>query len=168
MYDCVAIKGTLEWVLTGPDGEVLASGRSENLVTLVGQRMYLERGAGVTGALAAPTGMKLGTGSTSPAPSGTGAALTTYLTNSHQGFDSTYPQSAAQGSGRRVTYVVTYAAGKATSASPVTEAVLVNDTLADATSAESATVARVLLTGIPSKGSGETLTLTWNHDLTGA
>ena len=76
--------------------------------------------------------------------------------------------AAVQGNGWRVTYKVTYAAGKATSASPVTEAVLVNETLSNATSAAGSTVARILLGGIPTKTSGQTLTVTWTHDLLGA
>jgi phosphoglycolate phosphatase-like HAD superfamily hydrolase len=45
--------------------------------------------------------------------------------------------------------------------------VIVNDTLADATSAAAATLARCLLIGIGSKGAGETLTITWTHDVMG-
>jgi hypothetical protein len=127
--------------------------------------MYADRAVGISGAPAAPTGMKLGTGSTTPSTSGAGAALTTYLTNSHQAFDATFPSSAAQSEGRRITYKSTFAAGKATSAVPITEAVIINTTLADATSAESATIARVLLTGIPTKAAGQTLAITWLHDL---
>jgi hypothetical protein len=150
------------------DGKVVRGGRSHNLVTQVGDQLYAERGAGISSPPATPTGMKLGTGSTSAAKTGAGAALTTYLTDSHQAFDATYPQSSLSGSARRVTYIVTYAPGKATSASPITEAVIVNETLADATSAAAATVARCIITGVGSKGAGETLTITWVHDLMGS
>jgi hypothetical protein len=111
--------------------------------------------------------MKLGTDSTAAAKTGAGAALGGYLTNSHQAFDATYPQSSLSGSARRVTYIATYAPGKATSASPITEVVIVNAALTDATSAASGTLARSLLTGIGSKGAGETLIVTWTHDLMG-
>lgn len=162
------ISGHLTWELRGADGELKARGESKNLVTQIGDQVYGERGAGVSGALAAPTGMKLGTGSTAAAKTGAGAALVTYLSNSHQAFDSTYPQSSLNGAARRITYKVTYAPGKATSASTaITEAVIVNETLADATSAASATVARVLIAGIASKQSTDTLTVTWTHDLQG-
>ena len=165
--DTMGLRGNVEWELSC-DGVVLRSGHSKNLVTQVGDQLYAERGAAIASPPATPTGMKLGTGSTATSKSGAGAVLTTYLTNSHLAFDSTYPSSSLSGSARRITYICTFGAGKATSASPITEAVIVNDTLADATSAEAATVARALLVGIGSKGAGETLTVTWTHDLMGA
>jgi len=164
--DAMTLRGNVEWEISR-DGVVLRSGRSQNLVTQVGDQLYAERGAAIASPPATPTGMKLGTGGGSASKSGAGAALTTYLANSHQAFDATYPQSALSGSARRITYVCTFAAGKATSASPITEAVIVNETLADATSAAAATISRSLLTGIGSKGAGETLTVTWTHDLMG-
>jgi len=121
--------------------------------------------------VAAAAGMKLGTGNTGttpPAKTGAGAALVTYLTNSHQGFDATYPQSSLS-TGRVITYKVTYAAGKATSAAtPITEVVIFLDFLADATSTAANTIARAALAGIGSKQSTDTLTVTWTHTLTGA
>lgn len=118
--------------------------------------------------LAAAAGMKLGTGSTAVAKTGAGAALVTYLTNSHQAFDATYPQSSLT-TGRVITYKVTYAAGKATSAAtPITEVVIFLDFLADATSTAANTISRALLAGIGSKQSTDTLTVTWTHTLTGA
>lgn len=159
--------GQVTWELRGPDGRVKDSGATSNLITQEGDRTYWERGAGVTGAPAAPTGMKLGTGSTAVAKTGAGAALTTYLTNSHLAFDATFPSSALNGAARRVTYRCTFAAGKATSASPITEAVIVNEALTDATSAAAATVHRVLLSpAVAAKGAGDSLVLTWTSDLT--
>lgn len=168
MNEATTIKGRITWRLTAADGSLISEGSVENLVTAIGDRLYAERGAGISGAPAIPTGMKLGTGSNAPSKTGTGAVLTTYLTNSHQGFDSGYPQASASGNARRVSYQATFAAGKATSATAVTEVVLVNDTLANATSAESATVARALLTGVATKGADQTLTVTWTHDIQGA
>lgn len=149
--------------LIGADGVVKARCVTRNLVTAVGDRLYASRGAGLTTS-AVPVGMKLGTGSTAVAKTGAGAALVTYLSNSHQVFDAGYPQEA----GGVASYKVTYAAGKATSASAITEAVIFTDALADATSTAANTVARVLLSGIPSKGSSDTLTLVWNHAALGA
>lgn len=163
------IDGTVVWELVGPDGQVKQTGRAHNLITQVGDQTYAERGAGISGAPAAPTGMKLGTGSTAPSKTGAGAALVTYLSNSHQAFDSSFPAGALNGSARRITYKATFAAGKATSAAAaITEAVIVNEALTDATSAVAATVARVLLTGIASKQSGDSLVVTWTHDLQGS
>lgn len=149
-------------------GLVEAEGFCENVVTTVGDRMYAERGAGVAGAPAAPTGMKLGSGTTFPAKSGSGSALAAYLTNSHQALDAGFPSSAVIGELRRLTYQSTWAAGKATTASPITEVVIVNETLTDATSASGATVSRSLLEGsnaIPVKTADQILTLIWTHDL---
>lgn len=158
------IDGVVTWELRGPDGKVKRSGTAHNIITQVGDVMYAGRGAGATSPSASPTGMKLGTGSTAPAKTGAGAALVTYLSNSHQAFAST-PTAAANGTTARVTYSCTFAAGKATTASAITEAVIVNEALADATSAAAATVARVLLTGIGSKGAADTLAITWTHDI---
>lgn len=162
------MRGIVIAELFGADGELKARCETHNLITQVGDQMYAERGAAITSPPASPTGMKLGTGSTAVAKTGAGAALVTYLSDSHQGFDSTFPSSALNGSARRITYKATWATGKATTASPVTEVVIVNATLADSTSAASATIARALLTGIGSKGSGDTLVVTWTHDLLGA
>ncbi len=113
-------------------------------------------------------GMKLGTGSTAVAKSGAGAALVTYLSNSHQAFDATFPSTSGTSGGRVVTYKVTYAAGKATTASAITEVVIFLDFLADATSSAANTVARALIAGVASKGASDTLTITWTHTLLGA
>jgi hypothetical protein len=159
------ILGTIAWTVT-IDGRLIRGGQVPNLVTRTGDQLYGERGAGVSGALAAPTGMKLGTGTTPPAKTGTGATLAAYLSNSHQAF-STAPASSLVGSSRRVTYVATWAAGKATTATPITEAVIVNETLADSTSAAGATIARALIP-IGTKAAGVAVTVTWVHDLLGS
>lgn len=150
-------------------GNLLERFEGRNLVTQVGDQLYGEKGAGVAGAPAVPTGMKLGTGGTAVAKTGAGAALVTYLAGSNKAFDATYPQSALNGSSRRITYKRTYAAGEATTASAITEAVIVNDTIAtDATSTAANTISRILVTGISAKAASDTLTATWNHDLLGA
>lgn len=162
------IRGTVEWTMYDAAGDVKAAGHEENIVTQVGDQYYGERATGIATPPAQVTGFKLGTGSTVPAKTGAGAALVTYLTNSHLANDAGFPASSLSGSSRRIQWKATYAAGKATTASAITEAVLVNDALADATSAAAATIARVLLTGVPSKAAGDSLVVTWNHDLLGA
>lgn len=158
------VMGYVEAVLTGPDGAVKGRCVTHNLVTSVGDQLYASRGAGLTSS-AVPTGMKLGTGSTAVAKSGAGSALTTYLTGSNKAFDATYPQASAG----VATYRRTYAAGEATTASPITEVVIVTETISnDDTSTEAETVARALLTGIGSKGASDTLTITWTHTVLGA
>ena len=159
-----AIQGVVVAELIGPDGAVKARCETHNLITAVGDQYYAGRAALSSSLPAQVTGMKLGTGSTAPAKSGAGAALATYLTDSHQAIDGSYPTAAAG----VVTHRVTYAAGKATTASPITEVVLVTDALANATSSAANTIARALLSGIGSKGAGDSLTITWTHTLLGA
>lgn len=150
--------------LTGPDGELLARCVTTNLITSVGDQLYASRGAGLTSS-ALPTGMKLGTGSTAVAKSGAGSALTTYLSGSNKAFDGTYPSAT----GGVASYRRTYAPGEATTASPITEVVIVTETIAnDDTSTEAETISRALLTGIGSKGASDTLTVTWTHTILGA
>lgn len=150
------------------DGNLIEKSVNKNIVTQVGDQLYGERGAGIN-TLAVPTGMKLGTGSTAVAKTGAGAALVTYLTGSNKAFDGGFPASSLNGTSRRIQYKRTYAAGEATSGAPITEAVIVNDTIAtDATSTAANTVSRVLVTGISAKGATDSLVCTWNHDLLGA
>ncbi len=164
MNENTTIEGIVEWELRGPNGEIKSAGKVRNLITSVGDQYYAGRAALSSSLPAQVTGMKLGTGSTAPAKSGAGAALATYLTDSHQAIDGSYPTAAAG----VVTHRVTYAAGKATTASPITEVVLVTDALANATSSAANTIARALLSGIGSKGAGDSLTITWTHTLLGA
>jgi len=146
------------------DGRLVGSCQVTNLITAVGDRLYASRGAGLTTS-AVPTGMKLGAGSTAVAKTGAGAALVTYLAGSNKAFDATFPSEAAG----VVTYKRTYAAGEATTASPITEAVIVTETIAtDATSSAANTAARVLITGVGSKGASDTLTITWTHTILGS
>lgn len=163
--DDLALAGYVVAELHGPDGELKARCATKNLITAVGDQMYAGRGAGIASLPAAPTGIKLGSGSTAVAKTGAGAALVTYLAGSNKAFDSGFPTAVAG----VVTYKRTYAAGEATTASPITEAALVTDTIAtDATSTAANTAARVLLTGIGSKGAADTLTLTWTNSALGA
>ncbi|MDH4365427.1 MAG: hypothetical protein OEY70_15235 [Acidimicrobiia bacterium] len=158
------IVGRVEVVLAGPDGKVKGRCVVENLVTAVGDQLYASRGAGLTSS-AVPTGMKLGTGSTAVAKSGAGSALTTYLSGSNKAFDATFPSAT----GGVASYKRTYAAGEATTASPITECAIVTETISnDDTSTEAETVSRALLTGIGSKGASDTLTITWTHTILGA
>lgn len=161
------IKGHVRWVLANPDGSIEAQGEVDNIVTAYGEQVYAGRGSGAT-SVAAPTGMKLGTGSTTPSRTGAGSTLATYLADSDQAFAAGFPAVTTPSGTTRVTYECVFAEGKATSASPITEAVIVNNALSDTNSASNNVVARVLLSGIPSKSSGQSLTVTWTHDLTGA
>jgi hypothetical protein len=164
-HDGLGLSGIVVVELRGPDGALKSRTVQPNIVTNTGDQFYGERAAGIASPPAQVTGMKLGTGSTAVAKSGAGAALVTYLTNSHQAIDGSFPTSALSSNKRRITWQSTWAAGKATSASPITEVVIVNETLADSTSAAGATIARALVTGVPTKEAADSLTITWTHDL---
>lgn len=162
----VVIVGHVVAELFDAAGNLKARDEVKNLVTAVGDQLYASRGAGLSTS-AIPTGMRLGTGSTAVAKTGAGAAVVTYLATSNKAFDATFPSAT----GGVVTYKRTYAAGEATSASPITEVVINTDTIANdnATTATAAnTVSRALLTGIGSKGASDTLTITWTHTILGA
>lgn len=159
------IIGTVHAELRDEHGNLKGECTVHNLITAVGDQLYAARGSGIAGAPAAPTGMRIGTGSTAPSKTGAGAAIVTKITGGNLAFDATYPQAA----GGVATYKTTYGAGVGTTASPVTEAVIVNDTIATDTATPAAnTASRVLLTGIGSKAAGDTLTITWTHTLLGA
>jgi hypothetical protein len=158
-----------------PSHGALREGDFRNLITDAGDQYYSQMGIALVqpANAAAPTkaiGMKLGTGTTAVAKNGAGAALVTYLSGSHLAFDATFPTAATKGAGAgwRITYKCTYAAGVATS-NGISEAVVIAEaTLTNATNAASATVSRALLSPVVNKAAGDTLTLTWQHDLLGA
>lgn len=165
--DHTAIRGWLHVVLTGPDGEVKYDEIVPNLVTELGDRYYGERAAGVGGAPAVVTGMQLGTGTTTPAKTGAGAALVTLVAASLVALTGT-PTSALNGAARRISHVVSWAAGVAT-ANGISEVVLVNQAVGTQTAAPAAnTIARALLSTVVNKGAADTLAVTWHHDLLGA
>ena len=144
MDEPVLILGRLRVERHNERGELVGFYEGKNLITAEGDQLYASRGAAKTGA---------------------GAALVTYLAGSNKAFDATFPSAA----GGVVTYKRTYAPGEATTASAITEAVIVNDTIAtDATSAAAATISRALVSGVGSKAAGDTLTITWTHTILGA
>jgi hypothetical protein len=160
----VGLKGHLVCEWHDKDGNLIHRSEQDNLITAVGDQMYASRGAGLSSS-ATPTGMKLGTGTTAAAKTGAGAALVTYLSGSNKAFDATFPSAA----GGVVTYKRTYAAGEATSASNITEVVIVTDAIAtDATSTAANTASRALLASPAPKAAGDTLTITWTHTALGS
>lgn len=147
-------------------GELKQAEVVKNLITQVGDQAYAERGAGIM-TLGAPTGIRLGTGTTATAKTGAGAAMVTYVAGSSIAFDATYPQSALNGSARRITYRCTWAAGVAT-AMGIAEAVITNIAIADVAGAAANTVARALLSSAVNKEASDSLVVTWTHDAEGA
>jgi hypothetical protein len=146
-----------------------------NLVTTAGDQYYAKMGiAGVQPANAsAPTkvtGMKLGTGSTTPTKSGSASALGTYISGSNAAFDATFPTAAAvtgTDTGWQANYQTTWAAGTATNGA-IAEVVMVTDSATDATSTAANTIARAILSPAANKIAGLPMTILWHHVLLGA
>lgn len=170
--DRSGIRGIVELVLErAPDPEtglvVVERQLVENMVTQIGDQYYGERAAGIGSPPNQVTGMRLGTGSTAAAKTGAGAAIVTYITASQVAIAGGFPTSALNGSSRRIQWQSAWAAGVATNAA-ITEAVITNETaLTNVAGTAANTIARVTFTAI-NKAAGDTLTITWNHDLLGA
>jgi hypothetical protein len=165
--ELVGIRGSLRVVLTGPDGAIKYDRHIKNLVTSVGDQYYGDRAAGI-GSIAAVTGMQLGTGTTAPAKTGTGAAIVTLTASSLVALSVGFPASSLNGSARRIQYQAVWAAGTATQ-NNLAEVVLVNQSTSTQTAAPAAnTISRALLSPNVNKGASDTLTILWNHDILGA
>ena len=163
--DAPGIYGYGAAILRGPDGKIKAEVPFANLITTVGDETYAKRGSGVA-TPNAPTGMRLGTGSTAVAKSGAGAAIVTYKSGTGLAFDGGFPTAAAIGSdtGWRVTYKRTWAAGVGTDAA-LAEVVITNETgPTDVAGTAANTIARALLSPTVNKAAGDSLEVTWTHD----
>ncbi len=164
--DAARVVGMLRVQVHAPDGTVKYDETIPNLVTTEGDRYYGERGAGIAGAPAVTTGMQLGTGTTAVSKTGAGAAIVTLVAASLVAHGT--PTSALSGTSRRIQYVTTWAAGVAT-ATGISEVVLTNQATATQTAAPAAnTIARALLSPVINKGAGDSLTITWSHDILGS
>lgn len=155
-------------VVTDEHGNVKQKVRFVNLITQVGDQMYMERGANLGGPPDFPTGMRLGTGgATAAAKTGAGAAIVTYISASSIGPDAGFPTSALNVNARRITYQTVWAAGIATNGA-IDEWVVTNETaLTDVAGVAANTVSRAV-TGTPlNKTATDTLTITWTHDFEG-
>lgn len=153
-------------VVRDPDGSEVARVEFDNLITEYGDRMYAERGGGVASPPAAPTGMRLGTGTTAPSKTGAGAAIVTYISGSSVAL-SVAAASALSGANRRITYEAYWAAGVATS-SAISEVVVTNAAISNVAGTAGNTASRALINPIINKEATHTLTVTWRHDLIGS
>lgn len=171
--DKSGITGELHIQLIAEDGTVKLDQVIKNLITTAGDEYYSQMGMALVGTpnTAQPTkvnGMKLGSGTTAVAKSGAGAALVTYISASNVAFDSAYPTATAVAgtdTGWQITYQTTFGAGVATGT--IQEAVIVTDEATNATSTAANTISRAL-TGAITKGSSDTLIITWTHKFLGA
>lgn len=165
--DRFGIRGSGLAVVRNALGVVTQEVEFENLVTEVGDQYYGDRAAGI-GAIAAITGMQLGTGTTAVAKTGAGAAIVTLVASSLVALTGGFPTSSKPSTARRIQYQVLWAAGVAT-ATGIAEVVLTNQSTGTQTVAPAANVmSRALLSPVVNKGAADTLTVTWNHDLLGA
>lgn len=163
------LRGYVHAVCRNGDGEIAQELLLENLITLIGDQYYGERASGIASPPAQVTGMRLGTGVTAPAKTGTGAAsIGIYIAGSAVAIAAGFPTSSIPGTARRITWKSTWAAGVATNAA-ISEAVVTNETpLTDVIGAAANTISRVVLSPTINKGASDTLDLTWHHDLLGA
>lgn len=183
--ESVGIRGFVIARLTTPKTNLLAPGpkiltklvlEQPNLVTQSGDLYYGAAGAALNAnaTVSAPTGVKgmiLGTGATAAAKTGATAAAIgagTYISGSNNAIDAGFPTSTLNGSSRRITWETTWAAGDATNGA-IAEAAIVNPTtFSDTGHAEADTISRVVFGATIDKQAGDTLTVTWYHDLLGA
>jgi len=152
--------------LRGEDGRVKHLSVFHNKVTEVGDQVYGERGANI-GSNNYATGMRLGTGGeTAASKTGAGAAIVTYISGSQEAHDASYPQSSLSSGLRRITYKCTWDAGDVTQ-NGIDEWVVTNETpITDVAGTAANTISRAIDTTSPvNKGSGDSLAITWNHDL---
>jgi len=153
------------------DGRIARQFEFTNLVTTTGDQHAAKRVAGIS--VTSPTGMKLGTNSTTPSKSGAGAALGTYASGTNVLFDSGFPTVTAM-SGTDTGYLVTYQCTWPSGTGPITglcEIAMVTDADTNATSSAANTTARaaLLVSGDPFDiDSTQTVTVTWNHKYLGA
>ena len=160
-------RGLMSYVLLDSAGRLKARGISANLITQYGDQWYGER-AWAVGSNNVVTGMRLGTGTTTAAKTGAGAAIVTYVTGSAHSIDGGYPTSSLVSGARAMTVVSTWAPGAAT-ANGIAEAVLTNEAgPSDSAGNAGNTVSRALLDTVRNKAAGDTLALTWTHTLQGS
>jgi hypothetical protein len=146
-----AIMGWGLAALYDEDMELAELGLFTNTITNYGDQFYGHRAAGIASAPAAATGMQLGTSTTAVNKgAGTGLNIQALVAASLVAFDGGFPQSTGVASGTtayRVVWKTTWAAGVATA---------------------SAVISRAVLGTTVNKAAGDTLAITWNHDLLGA
>jgi hypothetical protein len=166
--DPFGLSGWLEVELFDEFGRLKLREIVKNLITQVGDQYYGERAAGIGSPPAQVSGMRLGTGTTAVAKTGAGAAIVTYVSGSSVAIDGSFPTSALSGSSRRIQWKTTWGAGVAT-ASAIAEVVITNEaSLTNVAGTAANTISRALLSPTVNKAAGDTLAVTWNHDLLGA
>jgi hypothetical protein len=156
------MRGFVTVLLVEEDGTILHEDRFKNLITNIGDQRYGEAGAAI-GAVAAPTGMQLGTGNTAAAKSGAGSAIGTYISGSNVAFTATYPQSSKPGTARRIRYRSAWAPTVA-QVSNIREAAIVNQAIGTNSGApEANTICRATFSAVDKSSPTATLYVIWDH-----
>jgi len=140
--DSITMKGRLNIVLTGPDGEVKEQHEVDNLVVTVGKNFIASRMKDTTDT--AMSHMEVGTGSTAAAVGDT--ALGAAVASSRVSLTSTTVSTNS------VAYVATFPAGTGTGA--LTEAGIFN-------ASSSGTMLCRTVFSVINKGAADTLGITW-------
>jgi len=140
--DSIKMKGRLNIVLTGPDGEVKEQHEVDNLVVTVGKNFIASRMKDATAT--AMSHMEVGTGTTAAAVGDT--ALQTAVASSRVALTSTTVTTNS------VAYVATFPAGTGTGA--LTEAGIFN-------ASSSGTMLCRTVFSVINKGAADTLGITW-------
>lgn len=154
--------------LYGPDGGIKQAVPFTNMITDVGDQMYGEGGAGVSGAVAPPTGMRLGDGLTAPSKSGPGATIVSYVPASDQTLSGLLSEVEPVDGGWNIIYQATWGAGVAV-ADDISEVVLTNEPgPTDDPGSEANTISRGLLPSVVNKGPEDILIVNWTHNHLGA
>jgi hypothetical protein len=157
----------------GPKLRLKAYREQKNLVTDNGDQYYGDAGAALhaNATVSAPNavkGMNLSTQTTVAAKSGAGSYIVTGITGSGIAIGASYPQSSQPASARRITWQSVWGAGVATD-SNINSVSICNPSGAIADSnAEADTIAYSVFSSAIDKQAGDTLTVTWHHDLLGA
>jgi len=159
--------GLSGWLVIEINGQEVQ--RVRNLITETGDKFYGERAAGVAGAPAQVTGMRLGTGATPATKTGAAAALGAYVAGSNKAIDGGFPtstQPGGAGTARRIQWKSSWAAGEADGVA-LAEVVITNETpLTDAAGTAGNTISRALF-GPYTLGLLDTITVVWSHDIAG-
>jgi hypothetical protein len=148
----------------GPDGEVRQEVPFRNLISDIGDEYIAKRVAGVSMQVA--TGMRLGTGTTSPSKAGGGAAIGTYISASARVLDDGFPSDTnlGAGDGHRAIFEATWPPGSATQ-DDISEVALTNESpVTNVAGSAGNTLARALFNPVIDKRDVDTLRVTWNWD----
>ena len=123
--DEIRVRGRVEITLCDKDGNVKDHEVTHNLMTTLGKQYLADLASATQNFSSAPTGIKLGQGTTAPAAgdSDVETVLTADPADAFQAFDSGFPKDDHAGHVDETTFQASWAAGEATFAA-ITEAVI--------------------------------------------